>query len=154
MAPIPASILLEIIGHVESGYPHECCGVVLTRGEGWRVRPMRNAYDQYHAIDPSRFPRTSRTAYLFDPKEWLAVSSQADDRGEKIACVYHSHIDAGAYFSAEDRAMAAPDGEPLLPSTAYLVLAVDDGKTTAAKIYSWEQGDFGEATAQLPARNL
>ncbi len=150
MVPILPPTLSEIITHVESGYPSECCGLVLTGGAGWRVRPMLNVYDRYHAIDPRRFPRTSRTAYLFDPKEWLAASTEAEDRGEKISCVYHSHIDAGAYFSAEDRAMAAPDGEPLLPSTAYLVLAVDGGRTTAAKIFWWEQGDFREAAVQLP----
>jgi proteasome lid subunit RPN8/RPN11 len=113
---------------------------------------MTNAYDRYHKVDPVRFPRTSRTAYLFDPKEWLQVSREADDRGEQIACVYHSHIDAGAYFSVEDRAMAAPDGDPVLPGTVYLVIAVDRGKATAAKLFWWDRRDFHEEAVPLEPR--
>lgn len=149
MVPILPSSLSEIIAHAEADYPREACGVALWRDGNWRIRPMVNAYDRYHAQDPIRFPRTSKTAYLFDPKEWLQVSKEAETQGEEIACVYHSHVDAGAYFSAEDRAMAAPDGEPVLPSTAYLVLAVDRGKATAAKAFWWEQGDFRESTVAL-----
>ncbi len=110
---------------------------------------MLNAYDRYHAQDPLRFPRTSRTAYLFDPKEWLRVLEEADQRGEEVACVYHSHIDAGAYFSAEDRVMAAPDGEPILPGTAYLVVAVDQGTTTDAKVFWWESGEFRQSSVLI-----
>lgn len=150
--PLPPS-LSEVIAHVESGYPREACGLLLSREGHWRVQPMTNAYDRYHKVDPIRFPRTSRTAYLFDPKEWLQVSREADDRGEQIACVYHSHIDAGAYFSVEDRAMAAPDGDPVLPGTVYLVIAVDGGKATAAKLFWWDRRDFHEAAVPLEPRH-
>jgi proteasome lid subunit RPN8/RPN11 len=149
MVPILPPGLSEIIAHAEADYPREACGVALLRDGNWRIRPMVNAYDRYHAKDPVRFPRTSKTAYLFDPKEWLQVSKEAEAQGEEIACVYHSHVDAGAYFSAEDRAMAAPDGEPVLPSTAYLVLAVDRGLATAAKVFWWEEGDFQESSVAV-----
>ena len=144
MVTIPQAIVSKVIAHAEAEYPHEACGVLLLRDGQWQVRPMSNAYDRYHAMDPLRFPRTSRTAYLFDPKEWLQLSTETDANGEQIACVYHSHVDAGAYFSAEDRAMAAPDGEPVLPSTAYLVVSVAAGKAAAAKLFWWESGDFRE----------
>jgi [CysO sulfur-carrier protein]-S-L-cysteine hydrolase len=150
--PLLPPSLSEVIADVEAGYPREACGLLLSRQGDWRVRPMTNAYDRYHNLDPLRFPRTARTAYLFDPKEWLQVSREADERGEHIACVYHSHIDAGAYFSAEDRAMAAPDGDPVLPGTAYLVLAVDRGKATAAKLFWWGEQEFHEATVHLERR--
>lgn len=150
VAPILLADLSEVIAHAEEEYPRESCGVLLLRdGRRWRTQRMTNAYDRYHAKDPSRFPRTSRTAYLFDPKEWLQISQEADERGEQVACVYHSHIDAGAYFSAEDRAMAAPDGEPILPGTAYLVVAVDGGKVTAGKLFRWQDGEFRESPVVL-----
>ncbi len=117
----------------------------------WRVHPMANVYDRYHAQDPDRFSRTSRTAYLFDPKEWLRLLEASDQREEDISCVYHSHIDAGAYFSAEDRVMAAPDGAPLLPGVAYLVVAVDGGRASAAKLFWWEAGEFRESAVPLVA---
>jgi [CysO sulfur-carrier protein]-S-L-cysteine hydrolase len=149
LAPILLPDLSEVIAHAEEEYPRESCGVLLLRDGRWRVRRLVNAYDRYHAKDPSRFPRTSRTAYLFDPKEWLQISQEAEEQGEQVACVYHSHIDAGAYFSAEDRAMAAPDGEAILPGTAYLVLAVDAGKVTAAKLFRWQDGEFQETPVVL-----
>src|SRR5260370_30532256 len=143
--------LRDIVRQLESAYPREGCGLILraTGAGDWRIRPMTNAYDRYHAQDPARFPRTSKTAYLFDPKEWLAVLEETDQRREEVSCVYHSHIDAGAYFSAEDRVMAAPDGEPLLPGVTYLVVAVDAGRASAAKLVWWEEGEFRESSIAL-----
>jgi [CysO sulfur-carrier protein]-S-L-cysteine hydrolase len=139
----------EVLRHLEGCYPAEGCGVILRGPRGWVVRPMVNVYDRYHAADPERFPRTSRTAYLFDPKEWLRVSEQADSEGQQVMCVFHSHADVGAYFSREDREMAAPDGEPLLPGVSYLVVAVDSGKATAAKLFWWVGQDFREHAVPL-----
>lgn len=148
--------LRAIVQHLESSYPHEGCGLILrAKGPGdWRIRPMSNAYDRYHARDPARFPRTAKTAYLFDPKEWLAVLEETDQRREDVICVYHSHIDAGAYFSAEDRVMAAPDGEPLLPGVTYLVVAIDGGRASEAKLFWWEQGQFRESSIALAAQGI
>ena len=149
MVTIPTGILSKVIAHAEADYPREACGVLLLRKGQWRVRPMFNAYDRYHATDPLRFPRTSRTAYLLDPKEWLQLSTEADASGEEIACIYHSHVDAGAYFSAEDRAMAIPDGEPILPGTAYLVVSVRAGNAADGKLFWWEKSDFRESAVEM-----
>jgi proteasome lid subunit RPN8/RPN11 len=111
---------------------------------------MANAYDRYHALDPARFPRTSRTAYFFDPKEWLHVSREAEQRGETVTCVYHSHVDVGAYFSAEDMAMAAPDGEPLLPGVSYLVLDVRAGAARSGRLFWWEKDVFRDLAVAIP----
>lgn len=134
-----------LIDHLERAHPNEGCGVILrdARGE-LRVRPMANAQDRYHARDPENFPRTSRTAYLFDPREWLAVSEEADREGASVACIFHSHADVGAYFSAEDREMAAPEGMPLMPGVSYLVVAVDAGRAGVAKLFWWEGSGFEE----------
>ncbi|MFZ5468383.1 MAG: Mov34/MPN/PAD-1 family protein [Myxococcota bacterium] len=143
--------LSEVLAHLRSTYPDEGCGLILRKEEEtFRVRPMSNAYDRYHAKDPDRFPRTARTAYLFDPKEQLHAYAEAEARGETICCIYHSHCDAGAYFSAEDKVMAAPDGEPILPGVGYLVVAIDQGRPTAAKLFWWEDGNFQEASVPLP----
>ncbi|MGQ0508860.1 MAG: Mov34/MPN/PAD-1 family protein [Myxococcaceae bacterium] len=145
---LPSDLTL-MLRHLEAAYPNEGCGLILSGPKGFRLRPMANAYDRYHGVDPERFPRTSRTAYMFDPKEDLAVQRELDGTGEKIACVVHSHPDVGAYFSQEDRAMAAPDGDPLLPGVGYLVVAVDQGKTTGAKLFLWQDGDFREFPVTL-----
>lgn len=141
----------ELRRHLESAYPNEGCGLIF---EGpapgvFRPRPMRNVYDRYHEKDPERFPRTSRTAYLFDPKEWMEVSEQAEAAGERVRCIVHSHGDVGAYFSEEDQTMAAPDGEPLFPEVDYLVVAVDSGKVTHAKLFRWNGQRFQEYPATV-----
>lgn len=136
--------LSEVIRHLESCYPREGCGVLLRAGQGgaWRVRSLRNAQDELHARDPVRFPRTSRTAFSFEPREWLGVLLEAEARGEHVACVFHSHVDTGADFSDEDRRQAAPDGHPLLPGVCHLVMAVHSGYVRDMEIFWWECGEF------------
>ncbi|WP_407653751.1 Mov34/MPN/PAD-1 family protein [Archangium lipolyticum] len=134
--------LSEVIRHLEAAYPREGCGVLLRAGEGgpWRVRPLRNACDALH---------TSRTAYAFDPREWLGVLLEAEARSEHVACVFHSHVDRGAYFSDEDRRQAAPDGQPLIPGVTYLVIAVRAGCARDAAIFWWECGGFQDRRVSL-----
>lgn len=106
--------------------------MLLRSGDGtWRVRPLRNALQ-------------SRTSYAFDSREWLGVLQEAEARGEHLAWIFHSHVDTGAYFSAEDRHQAAPGGEPLLPGVGYLVIAVHSGCVKDTGIFWWECGGFRE----------
>lgn len=129
---------------VERAHPNEGCGVILKGPSGLRIHPMRNVYDELRASDPRRFSRSARTAYHFSPKEWLQVNLAAEAAGEEVACVYHSHVDVGSYFSDEDAAMAAPEGEPLLPGVQYLVLAVNSGKAQGARLFGWKGTCFRE----------
>ncbi|WNG26098.1 hypothetical protein F0U62_20280 [Cystobacter fuscus] len=145
----------DVVRHLESAWPREGCGVLLRAGRSgpWRCRPLRNVQDALHEEDPVRFPRTSRTAYAFEPREWLGVLLEAEARGEVVACVYHSHVEGPADFSAEDFRQAAPDGQPLLPGVGYLVMAVRAGRVTAASLSRWEAGDFRSwplATTKIP----
>lgn len=144
--------LSEVIRHLEKTYPQEGCGVILRAGpEGpWRVRPLPNAYDRYHAADPVHFPHTSRTGYLFEPRDWLALNLEADARGEQIACVFHSHVNGIADFSAEDRAQALAAGQPLLPDVSYLVVAVVAGRASEARLFRWVEGEFRDRLVPLP----
>ncbi|MDY7227948.1 Mov34/MPN/PAD-1 family protein [Hyalangium rubrum] len=155
MLEVPLNRLPEdlsgVVRHLEAMYPQEGCGVILRAGPSgpWRVRPLRNAYDRYHAADPVRFPHTSRTAYHFELQEWLAVNEEADALGEQVACVFHSHVNGFAGFSAEDRAQAAPAGLPVLPGVSYLVVAVLEGRATEAQLFWWQDGDFRDHLVPL-----
>jgi proteasome lid subunit RPN8/RPN11 len=155
VSPGPAPALPEDLGpllrHLEACYPEEGCGVLLRRGTHWRTRPLRNAYDAHRARAPDRYPRSARTAFLFEPREWLAVCLEADAAGEVVAAVFHSHPDGPPGLSGEDRAWAAPDGLPLLPGVAYLVVAVEAGRARAATVSWWEGGGFLTAGVGLGA---
>ena len=141
-----------VVRYLEAAWPQEGCGVILRAGaEGtWRVRFMPNAYDRYHAADPVRYPHTSRTAYLFEPRDWLALNLEADSRGEQIACVFHSHVNGIADFSAEDRAQALAAGQPLLPDVSYLVVAVVAGRASEARLFRWVEGEFLDHLVPFP----
>ena len=97
-------------------YPNECCGVILTRGAERRIVPCRNVQDQMHSRDPVTFPRTARNAYYMDPLDALKLNRLVDE-GFAIAVIYHSHPNAGAYFSETVRAQALIRGEPAYPGT-------------------------------------
>jgi proteasome lid subunit RPN8/RPN11 len=124
----------------EAEYPAECCGVLLVRPGPPAERvlmPCRNVQDELHAKDPVRHPRNARTAYFIDPKDLLAIGRR-EEQGYGVAVIYHSHIDAGAYFSATDKQNALMNGEPAYPDATYVVVSVMDGKAADARMFVWD----------------
>ena len=67
-----------------------------------------------------RHPRDARTAYYIDPEDLLAIGRR-EGEGYRVATIYHSHIDIGAYFSPTDRQNALINGEPAYPDAVYVV---------------------------------
>ena len=129
--------LAEIRRHAETEYPSECCGVILTRGrDGRRLLHCRNVQDALHASDPVTHPRDSRTAYNIDPKNLLQIGRQEAD-GYVVSVIYHSHCDAGAYFSEMDKRNALFGGEPAYPDATYVVASVVSGRVAAAEAFRW-----------------
>ncbi len=145
--------LRRMIEDVERAYPAEGCGLVFEEGGAVRAVPVENVLDRYHAKDPERFPRGSRTGYLLDPRRQLEAIEAAEARGGRLAAVFHSHADVGAYFSQEDQAQAlSADGAPLLPAVEYLVLSVRVGRCDAIKAFAWDGRAFREREVALPGR--
>ncbi|RKH68392.1 hypothetical protein D7W81_12570 [Corallococcus aberystwythensis] len=123
-----------MIRYLEAAWPHEGCGVILRSdegaGESWRVVSLPNASP------------TPRVAYAFAQEAWLQVCLDADARREVVACVFHSHVDAPAVFSTEDRRQAAPSGISLLPQVSYIVVAIYGGRAVSASRSVWITGGF------------
>ena len=132
--------LARVRAQAEAEYPAECCGVLLI-GDGAPADrllcPCRNIQDELHAKDPVRHPRVSRTAYSIDPKDLLAIGRR-EAQGYRVAVIYHSHIDVGAYFSPTDKGDALIDGEPMYPSALYVVLSVVSGTVVDSKAFGWD----------------
>jgi [CysO sulfur-carrier protein]-S-L-cysteine hydrolase len=147
---VPGDVVAEAVRHLEACYPEEGCGVVLRGPAGARFVPLRNAYGGWATRDRVGFPRDARSAFVFEPAEWLALLREADARGEGVTAIVHAHPDGLAAFSAEDRAQAAPGGLPLLPGVAYLVVSVRQGRATDAVWVGWEAGEYREETFSLP----
>ena len=147
---VPDGVLAELIRHLSAALPDEGCAVLLGREDRVRVVPMQNAQSVHHARDPDGFPRTARTAFSFDPRAWLAVLREADRAGERVLAIAHSHPEAGSGFSAEDARHAVPDGQPLLPGVAHLVVAFEGGRPRSGRWAVWTDGDFLETACPLP----
>ena len=141
----PPELLARLAALCEADPAREVCGFLLRRGGALEVVPVANVADRYHAADPARFPRTSRDAYLMDPKAQLRVHREVEDDGAEIVAIWHSHVEVGAYFSEKDRADATVDGAPTVPGAEYLVLGVRAGRVTEVKRFRWSADGFVEA---------
>ena len=124
-------------------YPHESCGVIMRRGDERKLLRCRNAQNELHARDPQRHPRDARTAYYIDPKDLLRIGDLERD-GFDVDVIYHSHIEAGAYFSETDRRQALVGGQPAYPAAVYVVTSVVAGQLDAMAAFRWdgERHDF------------
>jgi proteasome lid subunit RPN8/RPN11 len=124
-------------------YPAESCGVVLARDGERRLLACRNVQNELHARDPERYPRDARTAYYIDPADLLRIG-RLEGEGFAVSVIYHSHIDAGAYFSETDRRNAMLGDEPSYPQATYVVTSVLEGRVDAMAAFRWEptQRDF------------
>jgi proteasome lid subunit RPN8/RPN11 len=150
---LTAAELAAIQAHARDAYPAECCGVLLVRPgrpEERRLLRCRNIQDELHARDPERFPRTSRTAYYIAHEDLLEIGRRESD-GFEVRVIYHSHVDADAYFSETDRRNALVDGAPVYPRTTYVVVSVRDGAPVDARAHRWSEahGTFVEVPLRL-----
>jgi proteasome lid subunit RPN8/RPN11 len=131
-------------------YPFESCGVIMSRGGERRLLRCRNAQNELHARDPQRYPRDARTAYYIDPKDLLRIGD-LERQGFGVAVIYHSHIDAGAYFSETDRRQALVGGEPAYPGAVYVVTSVVGGAVDALAAFRWDADRRDFVAMELPA---
>lgn len=149
---LPPALLAAIRAHAEAGYPEEVCGLVLGPRGGPLDEVLRceNRQNELHARDPERHPRTAATAYALGVEDIARLDgSLAGARPCRL--IYHSHVDVGAYFSDEDRRMAAPPGwGPLYPEVDYLVVDAQAGGARGARRYRFIGDDFVEV-AEYPA---
>jgi proteasome lid subunit RPN8/RPN11 len=150
---LPQKLIDEIALHAEREYPIEACGIGLgpnDRRELTRVVAMKNVQDKYHARDPIAFPREGRDAFRFDDLEHMRVLDRAASESLEELVIYHSHCDAGAYFSPEDRAMAVQDGIELIPGAIHVVVSVRQGKRADMAAFRFDATRKTFDEARLP----
>ena len=137
---IPKPMLDEIFDQAKREYPNECCGMIMEKSESGALRlyPCENVQNEHHKMDPENFPRTAATAYFIDPSQLLKIQKENREKNEKVKIIYHSHINAGAYFSEEDARVAACEGEPAYPGVDYLVVSVRNREVDDHKYFKWE----------------
>lgn len=143
--------IVRVQAQAVAEYPAECCGVLLARGTSGSDRllmPCRNIQNELHAKDPVRHPRDARTAYFIDPRDLLTIGRR-EGEGYRVATIYHSHIDTGAYFSATDRQNALINGDPAYPDAVYVVLSVVERRVVDASAFVWDPSARDFASTEL-----
>lgn len=138
-------VLEELYAHARETYPEECCGFLIGPSDSTiidEVRRCMNEQNRYHALDPARFPRTARIAYYLGGKD-LRFLMQSIETTRPVKIIYHSHIDVGSYFSAEDIRAALgrePDdtAEPLYP-VDHIVIDAQAKHVGGAKLFRWDR---------------
>ncbi|MBX2810429.1 MAG: Mov34/MPN/PAD-1 family protein [Myxococcales bacterium] len=114
---------------VESRYPYEACGVVL----GDRCFRGKEAYPL------PNISQTPLTHFRIDEDALFKVVLQGQQRGLEWVATYHSHPDANAYLSEEDRRGLMMHRDPLFPRIRQLVVEVRAGVVGTCAGYGWSE---------------
>lgn len=142
----------------------EACGYL--RGPAGDTRcdehqRLVNTANKLHAVDPERYFRTARTFFSFNEKKFSDAVESSAREGRPVKVMYHSHLDAGAYFSPTDAAVMSM-GEP--PSVeggevilgpgpawplAFLVISVAKGAVAERGLFIWDAEGRAFAPAEL-----
>jgi proteasome lid subunit RPN8/RPN11 len=142
---IPASVLAEVERAGREAYTRdeEACGYL----EGPladallvdRAIELENLANKYHKADPEGHPRTGREYFKINALKFERALDAGKSGGRPIKVFFHSHLDCGSYFSAEDAASMTMGGagEPTY-ELSYLVTAVDKGEVTAHRLFVWD----------------
>ena len=151
---IPAAVMAEIEAHALECYPSEACGFVMgPAGEPDlldEARREENEADKYHRLDPETSPRTSAMYFKINELRAQRAFTAGEDSGRPLKVIYHSHCDAGAYFSAEDAATFAQSGQLMWPC-AYILVSIQQGKVAEHRLHVHVPGtnDFVESPLTL-----
>ena len=159
---ISKAVLAAVEADALAGYAkdEEACGYL----RGPAADPLRcdehvkmiNVANKLHALDPEVYFRTGRTYFTFNEKKFQDAVTASEQAGTPVKVLYHSHLDAGAYFSPTDAAVMsmgeAPtvEGGPITMGTgpnwplAFLVISVREGKIAEHRLFTWsaEARDF------------
>jgi len=132
----------QLAAYSAKHYPDEACGFLIgEKGQNSVTEfiPVQNVYNDMHEKYPETYPRTAKTAYLIDPRVQQKIFDDAAANGQEVKGIYHSHTDHDAYFSDEDRLVAAPWGEPNYPGVSYIVVSVWSGKLKEINEFYWDE---------------
>jgi len=142
---IPSSALrvIERAGIEAYARDEEACGFITGPASDPLLADLalelENLANKYHQVDPEGHPRSGREYFKINSLKFERAISEGVSAGRPVKVFFHSHLDCGAYFSAEDAASMTM-GNTGGPSyaLAYLVTAVDKGEVSAHRLFVWD----------------
>ncbi len=138
---VPGRLLNEICTHALESHPEECCGLLTGKREGRfdAVHRCRNEMTRLHRQDPVAHPRGGERAFHMNEYDYMRVQEEADAAGRRVIGVYHSHLEAGAYFSEDDQKSALQELYPF-PKVDHIVISVVDRAVKEVAAFRWVPG--------------
>jgi len=127
-APLPATMVQELIEHARAEYPNEMCGLIIGSAP---------AADGGRALrfEATRNKATSPYRYEIDPDDLYRITVAADDADEAIWGIVHSHTHTPAVPSPTDIGLA------FYPDALYLLVSLSDDEadpgTGAPSLRAW-----------------
>ena len=116
----------QIIDQARAARPEEACGLLAGRdGRVERIYPLPNT-------------ERSPVRYLADPQAQVDAMLEIEERGDEVVGIYHSHLDAPAYPSATDVAMAA------YPDAVHLIVSLTRRDSPVLGAFHIRDGDIEE----------
>lgn len=132
MLTIAEEHMRTLRAHLEAGYPHEACGILIgeieERSDQRRVRavvPVRNAWN-IDAASPEAHGLHDR--YSIDPADIARADRAAQKQGWDIIGFFHSHPDCPAIASETDREWA-------WPVVSFVIASVEQGRVTDVRAW-------------------
>ena len=147
---IPSSVLCEVERAAIAAYARdeEACGYLTGPASdpllADQAVELENLANKYHGADPEGHPRTGREYFKINSLKFERAIAEGVKGARPVKVFFHSHLDCGAYFSAEDAASMTMGntGGPSF-ALAYLVTAVDLGLISAHRLFIWDPVGLG-----------
>ncbi|WP_020529016.1 M67 family metallopeptidase [Flexithrix dorotheae] len=125
---IAPNALEEMQKHAEATYPNECCGFFY--GKDGEIRNIEVAKEVTNSKEGDQ-----RRRFEVSPLDYLKAERYADEIGQTLLGIYHSHPEHPAIPSEHDLKQA-------VPFFSYIIISVMKGKAEVTK--SWQLDDAGK----------
>lgn len=143
------------------GADEEACGYICGPSDDGTLCDeavaLKNMANKLHELDPEIYFRTARTFFAFNERKFEKAIAAGREAGRPVKVLYHSHLDAGAYFSATDRAVMSMGQPPTVEGgavslgpgpawpLAFLVTSVRAQGVDEHRLFIWDGSDFAES---------
>jgi proteasome lid subunit RPN8/RPN11 len=144
MLTIPQALLDTLINHLQSGYPHEACGILIGEMDFAQTPPAKHVRDVVlvqNAWDEVNDRESQANRYMISPEDVARADRDAGKRGWDIIGFFHSHPDHPSEASNTDREWA-------WPVISFMITSVRAGKATTTQ--SWVLRDGRDAFDEEP----
>jgi proteasome lid subunit RPN8/RPN11 len=125
-----------ILGNCYDGLPNEACGLLI--GPMLGDRPSGAVSEARPCVNADASART----YTVAPKDMLRAMRAAEERGEEIVGVWHSHTHTDAYPSPTDVRQAVD------PAWMYVIVSLKHGDPVL-RAYAIVDGTITELAVEL-----